>query len=422
MTPVPTANQAAERPPDVCIVTGEYPPAIGGVSDYTALLAHHLANLGSRVTVVTTARDGRASDPCRASVGGREIERIEIPGWSHRYRREIFDAVASAQADIVHLQYQTAAFDMAPSINVFPLLLGLNGLRLPVVTTFHDLRAPYLFPKAGPLRRLAVSVLLGASAGAIFTNPADLALARPLRTAAWIPMGPTLVPSSTSSRTRTRARWAIREDELCLAHFGFINATKGIESLVRAAERLQRANLGFRLLFIGDEVGSADPKNRATAARVRALAGELGVGSRITWSGFDAPPEISSALAAADLIVLPYADGASLGRSSLLSCLAHGSAVVTTEPTPSPPVASKHQIAPFRDPEPVRALESAVEIVPRNDDAALARAIYRLWNDAPRRARLAQAGRDFAARFTWPDVARATVAFYGRVLQRRTPG
>ena len=50
----------------------------------------------------------------------------------------------------MNIQYQTAAYGMSPFIHFLP-----DALRpIPVVTTFHDLRFPYLFPKAGRAARL----------------------------------------------------------------------------------------------------------------------------------------------------------------------------------------------------------------------------------------------------------------------------
>jgi hypothetical protein len=58
--------------------------------------------------------------------------------------------------------------------------------------TFHDLRVPYLFPKAGPLRRWIVYHLARSAEGVIATNDEDfhrlLTEARPRRLAL-IPIG-----------------------------------------------------------------------------------------------------------------------------------------------------------------------------------------------------------------------------------------
>src|SRR5438132_1142704 len=44
----------------------------------------------------------------------------------------------------------------------------------PVAVTFHDLRPPYLFPKAGPLRDLSVRLMARAAHGVLCTEAADL--------------------------------------------------------------------------------------------------------------------------------------------------------------------------------------------------------------------------------------------------------
>jgi glycosyltransferase involved in cell wall biosynthesis len=44
-------------------------------------------------------------------------------------------------------------------------------------------------------------------------------------------------------------------------------------------------------------------------------------------------------------------------------------------------------------------------LVPYGDDAALARTLVRVLEDAALRERLASGGRAWAARFTWPDCA-----------------
>ena len=59
----------------------------------------------------------------------------------------------------------------SPAINFLPW--RLRGIA-PAVVTFHDLRVPYLFPKANGLRGWVVRTMARRSAGCIATNAADL--------------------------------------------------------------------------------------------------------------------------------------------------------------------------------------------------------------------------------------------------------
>jgi glycosyltransferase involved in cell wall biosynthesis len=391
----------------VCLLTGEYPPAVGGIADYTACLAHALRDLGVRVSVITTPAPGRGAGDART-----------IRGWTWRSIGELSARLQAEPADVVHLQYQTAAYGMSPLVNVLPPVLRQCGVRTPFITTFHDLRPPYLFPKARLVRRLANHVLLGASDGAIFVNPANLARAHPRREAAWIPLAPSIRPGPNANRTEARRHLGLSGDDVALVFFGFVNASKGVDSLLRAVERLVRAGLQLRLLLVGEGHGASDPTNVATASAMRDLAASLNLEQQVTATGHLAAPELSSALAAGDLAVLPYTDGAALNRSSLLACLAHGLPVVTTTPQPLPEIPRRHRVPPFEDPDAFRLDTRVVASVPPEDDAALARTIYRLVDDPERRDALGRAAHAFVAPLRWDAVAQATLAFYRRVLNR----
>ena len=72
--------------------------------------------------------------------------------------------------DVVNLQYQAAAYQMHGAINLLPSQLAKHTRT---VVTFHDLRVPYLFPKAGPLRWQAVLHMARSVHHVIVTNAED---------------------------------------------------------------------------------------------------------------------------------------------------------------------------------------------------------------------------------------------------------
>ena len=382
---------------------------MGGIADYTAALARHLQALGVKVTVVTgPGKDGSTESP--VPVAG-------VSGWGLSSVRELARVAAEARADIVHIQYQAAAYGLSGVVNLLPLLLRATHNRARIVTTFHDLRPPYAFPGAGPLRSALVHGMVGASESAIFVDPGDLYRVAPNGRRVWIPIGPNIVPAVHTKAAAGRSRRSASK-KLVLGFFGFTNRSKGITVLLRAVERLARSDTDVRLIMIGERLGGSDPSNRGEQEHFEALVNELGLGDRVSSTGPLAPSGVSESLGKVDIAVLPYADGASLSRGSLLTCLAHGVPVVTTRPGFSGAVPAAACVPPFDRPEGLRISDKVVALVPADDDAALAREIYRLANDPARRKRLAAAGAELAGRLTWPAIASATLEVYRRVMAR----
>src|SRR5438874_8800063 len=93
--------------PRVLMVSGEYPPALGGVGDYTARLAQALRAHGLGVAILTRASCQR---PAAATTGGPEALRPGVPGWSLGAFPRVLAAAKQAQADLVHVQYQAGAY------------------------------------------------------------------------------------------------------------------------------------------------------------------------------------------------------------------------------------------------------------------------------------------------------------------------
>jgi len=385
------------------LVTAEYPPDQGGVGDFTRQLGQHLAALGHEVHVVTTAPTGR--DHPQASPTGRENTRTHrlISHWGWGCWREVLAAAHRLSLDVLDVQYQAAAYRMHPAINLLPRRTD----RPPIVVTFHDLRVPYLFPKAGPLRWWVVRHMARQADGVIVTNQEDYLRLEdevPSDRLALIPIGSNIPPSPPPGydRDAERARWSVGPGDLLLGYFGFLNESKGVDDLIRALALLVEGGLPIHLLMVGGRVGSSDPTNRAYAERVERLIAELGLEERVHWTGYTDPQAVSAGLLATDLCVLPYRDGVSFRRGTLHACLAHGRPVVTTRPAiPLPQV---------RDGENMLLTEPG-------DPQGLAEAIRRAATDPALRSRLGEGAAALAAEFSWERIARHTAAFFSRLLE-----
>jgi glycosyltransferase involved in cell wall biosynthesis len=413
----------------------------GGVADHTAHLARHLIRLEMEVSILTSYKcqiDESANTQYPISNTPSPIVYPIITTWSLGCWRQISRFLEEHRPDVLHIQYQAAAFDLGGWINWLPWWLRRRQARPRLVVTFHDLRVPYLFPKAGPLRWRSILALARYADAVIVTNVEDeqtLRKALGLRDSgtqgirtqetrlpdppiaespipdslspdSLIPESLTLIPLGSNvepqppanyDRGRWRARLGITEGTLLLAYFGFLSESKGGEDLILALDRLVRKGYDARLLMIGGQVGDVDPTNRAYADRVRSLVQKHDLADRVYWTGHISPEEVSANLLAADMIVMPYRDGTSFRRTTFIAALRHACPVVTTHPT-----------------IPLAGLCDGdnVLLVPPRDVEALVRAIVRLADDTELRSRLSQGAQLLGQRFDWPLITRQTAAVY----------
>jgi glycosyltransferase involved in cell wall biosynthesis len=318
----------------VLFITGEYPPMQGGVGDYTWTLGTTLANQGIDVHVLTSQQAG----PSNLAPRGVSNVYPQITSWGWGVRQQVARVVEEIQPDVVHIQYQAAAFDLHPATNLLPRFLKKRGRALRTAVTFHDLRVPYLFPKAGPLRWRSNLDLARQSDLVLVTNAEDRGrlqaypeLMGKLRE---IPIGANIRPEPPAdfSRARQRARWDVRAEDLLLCYFGFLNASKGAEELVLAVASLAAKKVPVHLLMIGGQVGASDPTNRAYLQQVEALIESQGIVDRVHWTGFIESSQVSANFLASDIAVLPYRDGVSFRRGSLMAAIAHELPIISTEP------------------------------------------------------------------------------------------
>jgi len=392
----------------VLFVTGEYPAMQGGVGDYTRRLGQALGALGVDVHVLTHRDAG--GDHWRSPSAAYEpavYPDLVQTGWG--LWGAISRAVGQVRPDVVHIQYQSAAFGLHPAVNLLPWRLRRSRARARIVTTFHDLRFPYLFPKAGGLRWQAVLALARASDADVITNPADWA--RLQGTGLEPRLRPIVIgsnircePPAGFERDSQRARWGCTPGDWLLAYFGFLNANKGGETLMRALAELVNSGRPARLLMVGGQLGSSDPTNRAYLEGVEALIGELGIADRVQWTGFTPNEQVSANLLAADCAVLPYREGASLRHGSLMAALGHGLPVISTEVPP--------EVRAVQGLFPMLADGESALLVPPDAPEELAGAVTRAMSDVALRRRLGSAALALSRQFEWEPIAQQHVELY----------
>jgi glycosyltransferase involved in cell wall biosynthesis len=371
----------------------------GGVGDYTREIGLALDNLGCQVLVATSPLAG-PNPPL-------DVHPI-VEKWNWNCWRTIFELITEEQPDVIHIQYQAAAYGMHPAINLLPRRLQTLGDRRPrTVVTFHDLRVPYLFPKAGPVRRWVVKELAQRCDAAITTNREDWqSLERKIGTQpALIPIGSNIAPVLPKGYDRDtwRARWGVGPDDPLIVFFGFINDRKGVDTLLHALGLLiQYPDLLAepKLLFIGGQTGASDPTNVKYLTSIQNLVTDLGLEDRVDWTGYVDASEVSALFEAADMCALPFHDGVSFLHGTFHAALAHGVPVITTQPRVALP-----------------ELENGrnVYLVPAEDPQALAEAMARLAAQPDLRRTLGKGAFALSQDFAWDKIARDTLELYREI-------
>jgi len=212
---------------------------------------------------------------------------------------------------------------------------------------------------------------------------------------------------SGSARRCGRTKLGLSDDEFLLAFFGYVDMNKGIETLFRAMQIVNKEVSNIKLAMIGGGRGSAstrvDQRAQIVADYERellALPGQLGISNKVMWlSGYDSDSDIGSMyLSAADVCVLPFDRGVTLSRSSLAAVLAHGIPVITTR--------GESVETPFRH-------EENLFLCPPKEPEALALAIRQVMESPDLQKRLRDGARALAREwFSWDKAVARTIGAF----------
>ena len=390
----------ATRRPSVAFVTGEYPPQIGGVGDHVALLRETLEQLGVTTSVITGTAGSLEFDHPRTS---RIMRRWGFTSMSNLLRR-----LEEIKPDVVHLHYQSGAFGLSAAANLIPRFIRMGKLKARTVTTLHDLRTPYVFPKAGPLRRFLVRRTARDSDGVILVSPEDseellgkyleIGKVSPVDSllASVIPVGPTILPTHTDEdRDALRRRLGLPPRAFVVGHLGFRQRNKGMRLLGDALRQTQQLPAEVVLALIGSGQPAGDGRRHDRGEETDNIGRW-----RVIETGRLTPDDMSLWLQCCDICVLPFTEGLSLRRSTFMSAIAHGLPVVTTR--------SKQKFP---------GVESGeyVILVPPGDATSLAYSIAQFAGSEQMRRDYGRRARELGERYSWEANARATLALYHAV-------
>jgi glycosyltransferase involved in cell wall biosynthesis len=251
-----------------------------------------------------------------------------------------------------------------------PRLVELARRRLPTMTR----QAARVLTDSESGRR-EICELLGVAAEKVVAIP--LAPRRAFR------------PVAEAEATGVRRRLGVADD--FLLYVGTVEPRKNLLALVRAFDALLReTSLRPQLVIAGRRGWLSD--------ELFALVERTNLRERILFTGYVTDEELRSLYSSCRLCAYPSLyEGFGLPPLEAMAC---GAAVLTS----SIPVIEE-------------TCAGAARLVSPHDQQALTRALAELLADTAARARLSEAGRARAARYTWERTARLTLKVYEEVLR-----
>jgi len=317
------------------IVTCEYPPDVGGVSDYTRNVATALAAEGMDVHVwcPSSQRHSLAASGDESNSHGSAVTVHRALGKITPLDLKRVDKELNAFEGPRHLLVQWVPHGYGyKSLNVlFCLWLWSrwawhrDHVDVIVHEPFLEFGVSSKQNVAAAVQRIMIKMLLKAARQVWITIPAWENLLRPYASCKnlqcrWLPV-PSNIPVVDNPRriSETRKR-LIKEEQVLIGHFGTFGGSVS-EMLTGIVRALLEETPEVCFLLMGRD---SDTFREHFSERYAKLA------HRVQATGMLNAGDLSAHISSCDVMIQPYPDGISTRRTSAMVSLVHGKPVVTT--------------------------------------------------------------------------------------------
>jgi glycosyltransferase involved in cell wall biosynthesis len=367
------------KPPQWHLITPEYPPQSGGVSDYTCQVAAGLSDQGDEVHVWCPKGDRRPNGPSLPVAASGVTVHREFGGFARADLRAVGRKLDSFPAPRrILVQWVPHGYGYRSMNLAFCWWLWKRATRHGdrVELMVHE---PFLtFDWASPRQNVAAlahrwmtMLLLNASGQVWMSIPAWEKMLRPYALGRnvlfrWLPIPSNIPAWNDSARAQAVRRRYVNGPSLLIGHFGTYGSS--IKKLLEPILPALADDLGDGIvLLIGN--GSEQFRRRLIEKQPR-------LDGLIKATGALEAEDLSCHLAACDLLIQPYPDGVSSRRTSFMAGLVNGKPTVTTTGWLT---------------EPLWVQSGAVALAPAGDTDAFVQQVRRLCMDAAERLRVGSA-------------------------------
>jgi glycosyltransferase involved in cell wall biosynthesis len=360
------------------ILTGEYPPQPGGVSDYTRLVARGLADAGDCVRVYAPGYSGTSAYDQTVLV--HRLSRHFGPG-----ALAALDTLLRQRPlpDRILVQYVPQAFGWKGMNLPFAAWLAVRANRIaPVWVMFHEVATPLIWRPArraflAGVTRVMARLAAGAADRVFVSTPAwDAMLYRfcpHVKRPEWAPVPSNIGTASRQKVTPITDWFAELRGRHLIGHFGTYGSLI-VEWLKPALVRILEAHPEHVAILLGDK----GDVFRADLLKQRPdLAGRLFATGRLDGD------KLADTIVECDLFVQPYPDGVSTRRGSAMGVLALGVPMVTNRGAATETIWTTGCVAISDDGTPAAVAAKAEELLlaSRTQRAELGRRGLKLYRD-----------------------------------------
>ena len=265
------------------MICGSYPPEHCGIGDYAYQLVRNLEIQGNEVVVMANI------------------------DWSVKNFFSIIKNVRVINADVIHIQYPGINYQLS----IMPQLISLffrSFVTTHEVSQIHFVRKLSLIPFA--LRSKVV-----------FTNIFERD--RFVKLFPWFRKKNTVIIPIGSNINANEEILVENKRINEIISFGQIRPDKGIEQVINLSKRIKENELPYRIIIVGQLL----PKFKQYFNKLK----ELSIDLDIEWKLNLPESGISTILSSSLIAYLPYPDGVSERRGSLLASLKNQMFVITTD-------------------------------------------------------------------------------------------
>ncbi|MEW5800497.1 MAG: glycosyltransferase [bacterium] len=261
---------------------------------------------------------------------GNTASREDSHAWKLKNALKRAREIAKEDSQIVHIHYTVGAYKPGLAIYFVPLLIRFFSPRPRVVITYHQFTEHK--PSSFLFRSLLLLLCLSVD-GYIFLRTDHSRAFVFWET--FLNKNYTFIPSPSNLECKELApdsecpepsRRSIPDSVVNLSHFGTIRQGKGLEILIRAFAAIHERYPAKKLILAG---AVDDSYHRKLMGRISACDPTGSLTEALVFTGQLAPDKLYRTLLGT-VVVLPFPDGASTYRSSLMAALGMGLTVITT--------------------------------------------------------------------------------------------